>query len=484
MKSIWSQTVEIPERKMLKEDEVTDVAVIGAGMAGLLTAYYLQQEGKKVIVLEADRIAGGQTKNTTAKLTSQHGMIYDSLIKNYGVKKARLYAEANETAIVEYENLIKEKQMDCHFEKLSSYLYSIKDGEKLKREAEAAASLGIKAYFTEKSELPFMTAGAVCFEEQAQFHPLEFVKQLSECLTIYEKTRAIKVRGHCIETNHGRVFAKYIVFTTHYPFLNIPGLYFARQHQERSYVLALSGIPKWEGMYYSADDNGLSFRWFEDTLLLGGGAHRTGKMNTECGYSFLRKKAEEYYPECKEITCWSAQDCVTHDEIPFIGRFSMIKPYWYVATGLKKWGMTGSMVAAKVICDQICGKISPYESLFMPKRLHLKTSCGKLCKDIGISVAGLVKGHFHLPFGSIDQLSVGQGKIIRIGFRRYGVYKDEQGRIYKVSVKCPHLGCELVWNHAEKTWDCPCHGSRFYYDGKLIDNPAQMGTGINNGIRE
>lgn len=477
MKSIWSRTVQIPERKMLKEDVEADVAVIGAGMAGLLTAYFLQQEGKKVVVLEADRIAGGQTKNTTAKITSQHGLIYHTLIQDYGREKARLYADANEMAVKEYERLIKEMQIDCHFEKLPSYLYSVEDTEKLKREAHAAASLGLKAHFTEENALPFRTEGAVCFEDQAQFHPLEFVKALSERLTVYEKTRAVKVKGQCVETDSGRVFAKYIVFTTHYPFPNVPGFYFARQHQERSYVLALSGIPKWDGMYYSADDNGFSFRWFEDTLLFGGGAHRTGKVDRECGYSFLRKKAQEFYPGCGEITCWSAQDCVTHDELPFIGQFSMFKPSWYVATGLKKWGMTGSMIAAKMISDKICRKTNPYEPLFTPKRLHLMSSCGKLFKDIGISAAGLAKGHFHLPFNRLDKLPVGQGVITRIGLRRYGVYMDEQGEMHKISVKCPHLGCELVWNDEEKTWDCPCHGSGFDYDGELIDNPAQMGAG-------
>ena len=476
MDSIWSQTVQIPERKALTTEEMADVAVIGAGIAGLLTAYYLQKEGKKVVVLEADRIAGGQTKNTTAKITSQHGMIYSSLIENYGEEKARLYAGANEMAIKEYEDLIKKEQIDCHFERLSSYLYSTEDADKLKKEAKAAASLGIKSYFTQENALPFKTVGAVCFEEQAQFHPLEFVKRLAEALIIYEKTRVLKVKGHCIETNRGKVFAKYIVFTTHYPFPNVPGLYFARQHQERSYVLALSGIPKWEGMYYSADENGISFRWFHDILLLGGGGHRTGKTAKEYGYAFLRKKAEEYYPQCKEITCWSAQDCIAHDDLPFIGEFSMIRPYWYVATGLKKWGMTGAMIAAKIICDRICGRKNPYEALFTPKRLHLGNSCGKLLKDIGISVEGLAKGHFHIPFRKLDKLPAGEGKIVRIGLKRYGVYKDEQGRIYKISVKCPHLGCELAWNDAEKTWDCPCHGSRFHYDGELIDNPAQMGT--------
>lgn len=281
MDSIWSQTVQIPERKALTTEEMADVAVIGAGIAGLLTAYYLQKEGKKVVVLEADRIAGGQTKNTTAKITSQHGMIYSSLIENYGEEKARLYAGANEMAIKEYEELIKKEQIDCHFERLSSYLYSTEDADKLKKEAKAAASLGIKSYFTQKNALPFKAVGAVCFEEQAQFHPLEFVKRLAEALIIYEKTRVLKVKGHCIETNRGKVFAKYIVFTTHYPFPNVPGLYFARQHQERSYVLALSGIPKWEGMYYSADENGISFRWFHDILLFGGGGHRTGKTAKE-----------------------------------------------------------------------------------------------------------------------------------------------------------------------------------------------------------
>lgn len=474
MKSIWSQTIQISERESLREDKTADIVVIGAGITGLLTAYYLQREGKKVVVLEADRIASGQTKNTTAKITSQHGLIYDLLIKDYGKEKALLYAEANEMAIKEYEKLIKEKQIDCHFEKLMSYLYSTENSEKLKREAKAAASLGIKAYFTEENPLPFKTVGAVCFENQAQFHPLEFIKYLSENLTIYEKTRAIKVKGHCIETNHGKIMAKHIIFTTHYPFPNVPGFYFVRQHQERSYVLALSGVKKWKGMYYSADDNGFSFRWFNDILLFGGGAHRTGKMDIDCGYSYLRKKAEEFYPECEEITCWSAQDCITHDELPFIGRFSIYKPYWHVATGLKKWGMTGSMIAAKLICDQVCGRISPYEAFFTPKRMHLMHSYRKLAGDMGISVKGLVKGHLHLPLKQMDKLSVEQGRIVRIGFRRYGVYKDRQGNIHKISVKCPHLGCELVWNNEEKTWDCPCHGSRFGYDGELIDNPAQI----------
>ena len=476
MNSIWSQTMQIPERRALATDEMADVAVIGAGITGVLTAYYLQKEGKKVVVLEADRIAGGQTKNTTAKITSQHGMIYRSLIESYGEEKARLYAKANEMAIREYENLINKEKIDCHFEKMSSYLYSTEDAEKLKEEAKAAAFLGIKSYFTEENVLPFKTVGAVCFENQAQFHPLEFVKRLAESLIIYEKTRVLKVKGHCIETDHGKVFAKDIVFTTHYPFPNVPGLYFARQHQERSYVLALSGIPKWEGMYYSADDNGISFRWFHDTLLFGGGGHRTGKTEKAYGYVFLRKKAEAYYPQCKEITCWSAQDCVTHDELPFIGKFSVIRSYWYVATGMKKWGMTGAMIAAKMICDQIGGRRNPYEALFTPKRLHLRKSCKNLLKDIGISVEGLTKGHFHVPFKKMDNLATGKGKIVRIGFKRYGVYKDEQGTIYKISVKCPHLGCELVWNDAEKTWDCPCHGSRFGYDGELIDNPAQSRT--------
>ena len=349
--SLWSKEVEIPSRRPLEGDKKTEIAVIGAGMAGLLTAYFLRKQGKNVIVLEADRIAGGQTKNTTAKITSQHGLIYSSLIKKIGKNKAKLYAMANQEAVRIYEKLITEQGINCDFRKLPSVLYSCQETNSLKGEAEAAETLGLKAVFTVKTELPFRVEGAVCFEDQAQFEPLAFVKHISQELEIYEDTRALSVRGDVIETDHGNVTADHIVFATHYPFINVPGFYFLRQHQERSYVLALSGAEQYENMYYGMDSGALSFRNAGEYLLLGGSSHRTGDKTCGGAYEKLAEKAAKLFPDCQIEARWSAQDCVTHDRIPFIGKFSLYHSNWYVATGFKKWGMTSSMVAARLITD-------------------------------------------------------------------------------------------------------------------------------------
>lgn len=438
MESIWKKNVKLPERESLDGDKTVEVAVIGAGMAGLLTAYFLQKRGKEVIVLEAAGVGSGQTGNTTAKITIQHGAVYDTLIRCYGREKASLYARANEAALEAYAELIRKEKIDCHFERTDSYLYSTEDEKKITLEAEAAAALGIRAQLTGETGLPFPVKTALCFADQAQFHPLEFVKQIADRLTVYEHTEVLKVNGHQVKTGRGTVTAEHIVFATHYPFPNVPGFYFVRQHQQRSYVLALEGIPKWKGMYYSPDKSGLSFRWYEDLLLVGGGGHRTGEKEAECGYSALRRQAKALFPEGRETACWAAQDCMTHDELPLIGRFSVFRNYWYVATGFKKWGMTTAMIAARLIADQICGRDNLYAKLFTPQRAHLGAAGGKLWEDVKYSVSGLAKGHF--------------------------------GRN---TVKCSHLGCALVWNAEEESWDCPCHGSRFDKAGKLADNPAQ-----------
>lgn len=439
MESIWSREVEIPARKQLEGDREAEVVVIGAGMAGLLTAYFLARQKRNVVVLEADRIAGGQTQNTTAKITSQHGMIYFDLAKKHSAQKARLYAGANENAIHMYEQIIEEENISCGFEKRSSYLYSRVSAEELKREAETAAELGIKAFFTTNTELPFPNEGAVCFEEQAQFHPLEFIRHISKDLEIYEKTKALSVDKHVIHTDRGNVTAEHIVFATHYPFLNIPGFYFLRQHQERSYVLALEDAAKYKGMYCSADEGGISLRNAGDLLLFGGSAHRTGQNCCRAIYESLANKAELFYPGCREIARWSAQDCMTHDNIPFIGKYSIYRPYWYVITGFKKWGMTSAIISARLITDLIGKTENPYAGLFRPQRFCVRASAKNFLIDAGESVRGLCGGALH------------------------------------PAKRCPHMGCEMKWNQDEQSWDCPCHGSRITFDGKLIDSPAQEG---------
>ena len=489
MESIWSRETEIPRRESLDGDTEAFAVVIGAGMSGILTAYYLKQSGFDVVVLEADRIGSGQSGKTTAKITSQHGLCYAKMLKRLGPELAGIYAAANEGAIAEYERLIQKKGIKCHFEKISSYLYSTENVDLLKEETDAAQKLGINAEFVTETELPFQVKGAVCFKNQAQFQPLEFIKEIAKDIKIYEHTKVRSVGKNIVYTNKGNVRAEHIIFATHYPIMNVPGMYFVRQHQERSYVLALSENKPIQGMYRSIDKNGLSLRSSGNILLLGRGKHRTGKCasvkrkeedyiaedtSDEVGvYQYLRECANKYYPDSNEVTRWSAQDCMPHDEMPFIGRYSVFRSNWYVATGFGKWGMTSSMIAALLISDEICGRENPYEKLFKPQRLHL-WAFPAFMKDFGESVMGLGKGAVHLPVRTENALSPGEAGIVREGWRRYACFKDEKGALHKISARCPHMGCELAWNGEEHSWDCPCHGSRFDCDGKLLDNPAQI----------
>ena len=476
MDSIWCRTCQIKERAPLLRDLETEVAVIGAGMAGVLIASALQEAGKRVVVLEADRIAGGQTGNTTAKLTSQHGMIYRYLTDALGEEKARQYAMANEAALSEIRRVIAERQIDCDLEAQNAYVYG-DDAKKLQDEAECAAALGLPASFTEKAALPFPAAGAVRFERQAQFHPLKFLRAMADGLTIFEHTRVQDVQEHRLVTEHGTVTAEKIVFACHYPFVNFPGLYFARMHQERSYVLALENAPMTDGMWVFADgaSNPYSFRTWNHLLLLGGGGHRCGENSTGGKYDELRRKAREWFPQSRETAHWSAQDCMTADSVPYIGQYAASRPDWFVATGFQKWGMTTSMVSAMLLRDLICGKKNPYAEVFDPGRFDTETISGVL-EESGHAVKGLTKRLFQIPAETVGKLAPGHGGIVFLDGEKLGVYKDEDGTIYPVELRCPHLGCQLEWNPDEKSWDCPCHGSRFDRFGALISGPAQTGT--------
>lgn len=477
MDSIWSKTIDIESRPALPGDMAAEAAVIGGGLAGVLTAFYLSKRGVKTVVLEAARIGSGQTKNTTAKITSQHGLIYAKLIKNFGADKAKHYAEANRLAIEEYRRIIEELGIDCSFAECSAYLYSTQweQEAKLKEEAFAAKNLGLDAEFTLETELPFSVAGAVKFSGQAVFHPLAFLKAVSKNLDIYERTKVTEVKDGKIVTERGVVTAKHVIFASHFPFTNMPGFYFARMHQERSYVMALENVAKLDGMYLGIDEGGLSFRRHDNVLMLGGGGHRTGENSAGGKYAYLREKARELYPNSVETARWSAQDCMTLDGVPYISEFAPSAHGWYVATGFNKWGMTGSMVSAILLSDKITGVENPLADVFSPSRFAPAASIKTFFSDMGQSVKGLSRQLFSIPKSSLDELPAGHGGIIEHGGKKIGAYKDEDQKVYLVSTRCPHLGCRLEWNPDEKSWDCPCHGSRFDYAGNLIDNPAQTG---------
>ncbi len=452
MESIWHKTELLRLRPALDGDLDTDCAVIGGGLAGVLTAWKLQRAGVRTVLLEADRLGGGQTGGTTAKITAQHGPIYAQLLRQWGPERAGQYARANQRAVEDYRRVVREEDIDCGFADCSAYLFSQSQAAAMQAEVDAARRLGLDAHFTTKTELSFPVEGAVRFDGQARFHPLKFLSALAEELTVYEHTRVLRVKGGRVETGHGTVRARYVVFACHFPFPNLPGFYFLRLHQERSYVLALEGAAEMRDYYLGTDPGGLSFRPQGDLLLLGGGGHRTGE-NRGDSYRTLEDAARRLYPGSKIAARWSAQDCMSLDGVPYIGPFAPSEPDWYVATGFGKWGMTSSMAAANIIAGAITGPPDPDAGVFSPRRFRPGASAGNLRVNGWVTVKSLAKSC--LP-------------------------RTETAGAFPIPPRCPHLGCQMEWNSDEETWDCPCHGSRMDREGRILDGPAQKGIAKDN----
>lgn len=424
--SIWTNGCELPHFPALEQDLNTDILIIGGGLAGLLCAYRLEQAGVDYALIEADRISHGVTRNTTAKITAQHGLIYHKLLREFGPEKAAAYYGANRTALETYRKLAG--SIDCDYVTEDNYVYSLDSSEKLEKEFTALKQLGIPADYVDALPLPFPTAGAIRFRNQARFHPMKFVSAIAKDLRIYEHTPARAFEGNTVLTGHGTIRAEKIIVATHFPILNKHGSYFLKMYQHRSYVLALEHAADVDGMYVDNDEKGLSFRRSGGLLLLGGGGHRTGKKGG--GWADLERIAAKYYPNAREVCRWATQDCMTLDGMPYIGQYSKRTPNLYVAAGFNKWGMTSSMVAAQLLCDLVQGRENPWEGLFSPSRSILRP---QLAVNAAESACNLIT---------------------------------------PTVPRCPHLGCALKWNSQEHSWDCPCHGSRFGEDGTLLDNPA------------
>ncbi|MCQ2418888.1 MAG: FAD-dependent oxidoreductase [Clostridia bacterium] len=424
--SLWSDGVIMPEFPKLDGDLSVDVLIVGGGIVGVLCAAKLQSEGVNYALVEQNRICRGVTENTTAKITSQHGLIFEKLISRFGPERTKLYLTANEDAIKEYRRL--SQNIDCDFTDTCSYVYCLNDPDRISKELSALHRLGFPAVFSQTNELPFPTKGAVMFPRQAQFHPMKFLAVISKGLRIYENTKVRELIGTTAVTASGKIRAKKLILATHFPILNKHGGYFLKLYQDRSYVLALSDAQKIDGMYVDADKKGLSFRSQGDMLLLGGGSHRTGKKGG--GWQELKRFASEHYPKATEVYRWATQDCMSLDLLPYVGIYSKNTPDLFVASGFNKWGMTGSMVAASILLDLVQEKENPYAEVFSPTRTILR-----------------------------PQLAL-------------NALESTVNLLTPTKPRCPHLGCALKWNKEEHSWDCPCHGSRFAHDGTLILGPA------------
>lgn len=432
MPSIWQNDNEMPEFPQLSNHAEADVLIIGGGLAGILAAYFLRSEGLDCVVCEGGRICGGVTGLTTAKITAQHRLIYSRIAEEFDVKTAGKYLSVNLIALDKYRSFCK--GIDCDFEEKDSFIYSQSSRIKLENELRILDKLDYPAEFARELPLPFRTVGAVKFPSQAQFHPLKFAVAIAKGLRIYENTFIRKVKGHTAFSDTGSVKARYIICTSHFPIINRYGGYFLKLYQDRSCVMALENAADYDGMYADENESGLSFRNSGKYLLLGGGGHRTGKKS--CGFSELSEFAKKHYPNAKTAAKWAAQDCMTLDGIPYIGKYSPLSENLYVSTGYGKWGMTSAMISAMLLTDIITGQENEFSELFSPNRTILR-------KQLFVNAAEAVCN-----------------------------------LITPTVPRCPHMGCALKRNAEENSWDCPCHGSRFDKNGKLRDNPAMKDANI------
>ncbi|MBR2444316.1 MAG: FAD-dependent oxidoreductase [Clostridia bacterium] len=432
MNSVWKVSSVLPKFPKLEKNLETDVLIIGGGLCGVLCAYMLKNAGVDYVLLESDRICGKTTENTTAKITTQHGLIYGRIAKSRGLDFARQYYDANNEALNEYKRLCKD--IECDFSECDAYIFTQNNEKKLTDEYELLLKLGIEAELLDTLSIPFEVNKAIKFPNQACFNPLKFVSVIAKDLNIYENSRVEELIKTTAKANGHMVKAKRIIVATHFPFINKHGLYFLKLFQHRSYVLALENTHEIKNMYINDTSYGLSLRSYNGLTLLGGEGHRTGKASD--GWQGLEKIAHRYFPNARIKYRWATQDCMTLDGVPYIGKYSLFSDNLYVATGFNKWGITSSMVAARLLCDLISGKENRYERLFSPSRSILK-----------------------------PQLVVNSAEAI--------------GNLLSFKAKrCPHLGCALVWNKQEHSWDCPCHGSRFDEKGHVLDGPATNNLNI------
>lgn len=487
--SYWIGTTPITDYPSLQDNVKTDILIVGGGITGLTNAFLLQKEGFDVVVIDSCRIALSTSGHTTAKITSQHVLKYSTLEKKIGSEGAKKYGEINEKAIDLIESLIKENSIDCDFSRQNNYVYTMEDKyiETLEKEASIAQALDLPVEFTTSTELPFQVKGAVCFKNQAQFHPRKYLLKLASLFTqkgghIYENTTAIDIHEdrECKTTTRDgfHILSDKVIIASHFPFYDGGGFYSTRMYAERSYAIAVKADVKvYSGMYISYEKPTRSIRTqpFDDEgqlLIIGGEHHKTGQDDNELDhYRKLIKYAEDTFKATEVLYRWSAHDYTAMNEIPIIGHITGRKQNIFIAAAYQKWGMTTSMVSAMIIKDILTKGKSEVEEIFTPSRVSTVESAKNFVKE-NLNVAGELIGGKIKKLPENISLELGEGKPLTFDGKKAGAYRDMEGNLYVVDTTCKHLGCEVRWNSAEKSWDCPCHASRYSYDGTVLEGPA------------
>lgn len=487
--SYWILSTESTNYPSLKEDIDVDIAIVGGGIAGILSAYQLKEQGFNIAVIESENIVQSTTAHTTAKITSQHGLIYDRIINQMGRDLAHQYARANESAIQEIKNIADENNINCDYETQSAYVYTQDDNyiDKIKAEVEAAKYLGIDADLIEDIPFPFDIKLGMVFRNQAQFHPRKFLLALAEIVSrtgvsIYEKTKAIELNRendrYIITTDMGKkLISEKVILATHYPFFNKKSMYYARLYVERSYILGIKAKEKYPGgMYINAENPPRSLRYQStddgELILVVGEKHKAGQgKDTNEHYKALIDFAKSVFTVEDIPYRWSAQDCFTLDGIPYVGQYASDTPNLYLATGFAKWGMTNSIASSIILKDLIVKGENPWQDIYKPSRKTIAASSKNFIVQNADVAVQLIDGKLQSTDENIKLLP-GEAIIIEVDGEKVGAFKDEDERLHLVNTTCTHMGCEFKWNTAERSWDCPCHGSRFTYDGQVLHGPA------------
>jgi len=489
-RSLWIESTPGTSYSPLSERLDVEVAIVGGGIAGITAALLLKRAGKSVALLDAKRILHGATGFTTAKVTAAHNIVYTSVEKKFGEDGARLYAEANQAALELIGRLVEEESLDCEFERRSNYVYceSADERKTIEQEVEAARRAGLGAALVEETPLPYPIECAFRLDDQAQFHPRKYLLPLAEQINgdgshVFELTRVLDLNGSGpvrVETDRGSLTCQDVILASHLPFAD-RGLFFAKAHPERSYAVAARIEPEQDprGMYINISTATRSVRTARDEqgllLLLGGEGHKPGtEPYPEARYRALEKFGRRHWGVEDFPYRWSTQDYTPVDGVPYVGRLTRRSEHVYVATGFKKWGMTNGSAAAMILTDTILGRPNPWADLFDSKRLKPLASAPMFIKQ-----NAMVAKHFfgdRLDRGGKDavlkQLAPGEGQLVSLGGRKTAAYRDDAGHLHTLSPTCTHLGCHVNWNPAERSWDCPCHGSRFSGEGVVIQGPA------------
>ncbi len=477
--SLWLAAGDASGYPALADDLEVDVVVIGGGITGLTTALLLKRDGARVAVIEAARVGSGVTGCTTAKVSALQQTMYSTILRYHGSDAAATYAEASRDAVETVATLARTERIDCSLERRPAFTYADKPAERsvVEREHEAARAAGLDVELVDELDLPYPVHGAVRLAEQVQLHPTRYAQGLARAVdgdgsAVFEATRAVKIEQRRVRTGGGTITAEQVVDAAHYPILD-RGLFFARLEAERSYCIAahVNG-PVPNGMSISSGSPTRSVRSYGELLIVGGEGHPAGAREaTPSRYDQLADFASEHWDVAEITHRWSAQDPVSWDHLPVIGRYPGSSRL-FVASGFHKWGLTSGTFAARIISDQIAGRENSWAAQFNPTRVGAR----------GLPKVAQLGGKFTLDFiadraapgakASAAELKPGEGGVVRDGLGKLGAYRDLDGKLHAVSLRCTHLGCLLRFNSAERSWDCPCHGSRFDLDGTVLEGPA------------